>query len=204
MCTFFWCLPKLFWKILSDFHEGHLPKSPVAVESAVLHVSCSAACNQVFSITVQQNCFRKYFNSTDKERDTHYGNSFFKVCLDFGWENLPVLKMLNKPVHHQTEIWVRSLWYPFQSRAPLFWAFDLQLSRIQIFQEVRVGRAINLEILFCHQFIERKSCLFKKKKKEKKEKKRKETSTEIELVANLQGYQCPFVLCEKYLMLFQL
>lgn len=71
------CLPKISWHILSGLQEGHLPKSTVEVESAEIHLACPIACDQMFSLSAQQNFFR---NSLDEERDAHYGNSFLKYA----------------------------------------------------------------------------------------------------------------------------
>lgn len=61
-----------------------------------------------------------------------------------------------------------------------------------------MGQTINLKKLFCHQLVEGKPCLLKKRGG------RKETdgSSEIGSVTKLQGYQCPVVCCEKCLVFF--
>lgn len=59
-----------------------------------------------------------------------------------------------------------------------------------------MGQTINVKKLFCHQLVEGKPCLLKKRGG------RKETdgSTEIGSVTQLHGYQCPVVCCEKCLV----
>lgn len=61
-----------------------------------------------------------------------------------------------------------------------------------------MGQTIDLEKLFCHQLVEGKPCLLKKRGGRKE----RDGSTEIGSVTKLQGYQCPVVFCKKCLFFF--
>lgn len=61
-----------------------------------------------------------------------------------------------------------------------------------------MGQTIDLEKFFCHQLVEGKPCLLKKRGGRKE----RDGSIEIGSVTKLQGYQCTVVCCEKCLFFF--
>lgn len=142
--------------------------------------------------------FRKHSEPAGGGKETLIMKILLKIGLDFKWENLTGLRIPYKSVHHQAEIWAASLWCLF-SILCLFFSCSLLIyfpPLVRRSPEVQVGQTINVKKLFCHQLVEGKPCLLKKRGG------RKETdgSTEIGSVTQLHGYQCPIVCCEKCLV----
>lgn len=121
----------------------------------------------------------------------------FKIGLDFRWENLTGHRILYKPVHHQNETWVGSLWWLFSILCLFFFlqAFDLLLSTCMEKSRGRQSTWRNYSVIS----LLRENLVWGGSKE-------RDGSIEIGSVTKLQSYQCTVVYCEKclFFLFFQL